>query len=44
LDGDPLIAADPDGLRVYEAAKAEGIEIPFVHHIPAEDLPFFGGW
>src|SRR5947207_15877558 len=33
IEGDRLIAADPDGLVVYNAAKAEGIETPFVVHI-----------
>jgi hypothetical protein len=44
LDGDRLIAADPDGLTVYEAAKAEGIETPFVHRMATDDAPYFAGW
>jgi Family of unknown function (DUF5678) len=27
LDGDRLVAAGPDGKKVYEAAKAQGVEI-----------------
>jgi hypothetical protein len=45
LDGDRLIAADPDAMKVYQAAKAEGIETPFLHHmLPKNSLPFVGGW
>ncbi|MGO9256733.1 MAG: DUF5678 domain-containing protein [Bryobacteraceae bacterium] len=41
VEGDRLIAAEPDGLKVYQAAKAEGIESPFIVHILPEDpLPF----
>jgi hypothetical protein len=44
VEGDRLILADPDAMKVYKAAKAEGIESPFVSHIvPDDDLPF-GGW
>ena len=44
LDGDSLVAVDPDGLKVYQAAKAKGIEVPFVVHLgPKDPLPF-GGW
>jgi hypothetical protein len=45
VEGDRLILADPDAQKVYDAAKAEGIESPFVMHIVPEDpLPFFAGW
>jgi hypothetical protein len=45
VEGDRLILADPDAQKVYDAAKAEGIESPFVMHIVAEDpLPYFAGW
>jgi hypothetical protein len=45
VEGDRLIAADPDGLKVYQAAKAEGIESPFIVHILPEDpLPFGPSW
>jgi len=45
VEGERLIAADRDALRVYAAAKAAGIEIPFVVHVLPEDpLPFVPGW
>src|ERR1700704_695658 len=43
LDGDGLIAADPDGHKVYDAAKAQGIETPFVTHIVPEET-HTSGW
>lgn len=43
LEGDKLIAVDDDGRTVYQKAKEAGIEIPFVHHIVDESVPF-GGW
>jgi len=44
LDGDRLVAADPDdAIKVYEAAKAQGVEIPFVKHIVPEE-PHTSGW
>lgn len=45
LEGDHLIAAGVDPLKVYAAAKKRGIETPFVVHILPEDpLPFVPGW
>lgn len=45
VEGDRLIAADPDAFKVYAAAKAEGIESPFVVHIlPVDQRPFVPGW
>ena len=45
VEGDRLIAADADPLKVFAAAKAEGIRSPFVVHILPEDaLPFVPGW
>ncbi|MBM3757007.1 MAG: hypothetical protein FJW38_23865 [Acidobacteria bacterium] len=45
IEGDRLILADDDAMKVYNAAKAENIEIPFVVHMPPDDdLPFIGGW
>jgi hypothetical protein len=45
LDGSRLIAADSDALKVYAAAKAEGVQAPFVVHLVPEDkLPFVPGW
>jgi hypothetical protein len=40
-----LIAADHDLLKVYAAAKPEGVLVPFVVHVLPEDpLPFVSGW
>ena len=45
VEGDRLVAADMDARKVFIAAKAAGIEIPFVVHILAEDsVPFVPGW
>jgi len=45
LEGDRLIAADVDPRKVFDAAKAAGIEGPFVVRITPEDsLPFVPGW
>ena len=45
VEGDRLIAAGTDPLRVFAAAKSEGIQIPFVVHVLPEDpLPFIPGW
>ena len=45
VDGDRLVAAGVDPLKVFAAAKAEGIRIPFVVHVLPEDpLPFVPGW
>jgi hypothetical protein len=45
VEGDRLIAADRDPLKVFAAAKAEGILVPFVVHVLPEDaLPFVPGW
>jgi hypothetical protein len=45
VEGDRPISAGVDGLKVFAAAKAEGIEIPFVVRIDPEDsLPFVPGW
>jgi len=45
VEGDRLIAADADGHKVFAAAKAAGIEVPFLVHVLSEDpLPFVPGW
>ena len=45
VEGDRLVAADADPLKVFAAAKAEGIRSPFVVHVLPEDpLPFVPGW
>ncbi len=43
LEGDQLIAHSADGRDLYQKAKDAGIEIPFIHHIVDESMPF-GGW
>ena len=45
VEGGRLIAAGMDALRIFAAAKAEGIQIPFIVHVlPADPLPFVPGW
>ena len=45
VEGDRLVAASMDARKVFLAAKAEGIEIPFVVHVlPEDSLPFVPGW
>ena len=44
VEGDQLIAADPDAMKVYTAAKQAGIKTPFLEHIhPIEEF-YVGGW
>ena len=43
LDGDRLISHGPDAKKVYEEARATGIQAPFLKRIVKDDLPF-GGW
>jgi hypothetical protein len=45
IEGKRLIASGMDPLRVFAAAKAAGIQTPFVVHVLPEDpLPFIPGW
>ena len=45
VEGDRLIAANEDPLKVFSAAKAAGTATPFVVHVLPEDpLPFVPGW
>lgn len=45
VEGDALVAAGIDPLKVFAAAKTEGVRIPFVVHVLPEDtLPFVPGW
>jgi hypothetical protein len=45
VEGDRLIAAGLDAREVFAAAKAAGIESPFVVHIlPEDSLPFVPSW
>lgn len=45
VDGDRLIAADPDGHKAFVAAKTAGIETPLlIHVLPEDPLPFAPCW
>lgn len=44
LDGDRLIAHGDDPLPFKELCRSEGIEVPFLVHLPKDDTPFTGGW
>jgi hypothetical protein len=43
VEGDRLIAADKDAIKVFTAAKSEGVQVPFVVHVLPEDPLPFGG-
>jgi len=44
VEGKRLIAADVDGHKAFAAAKAAGIDVPFlVHVLPEDTLPFVPG-
>jgi hypothetical protein len=44
VEGDSLIVHGQDARTVYDAARASGIEVPFLIHLqPGDELPF-GGW
>jgi hypothetical protein len=45
LAGDRLISHGPDARKEYLAAKAAGVEVPFVERVrEKQTLPFMGGW
>jgi hypothetical protein len=44
LEGDQLVAHGPDALEVDRAARAAGIESPFVEQVREKEGPFCGGW
>jgi Family of unknown function (DUF5678) len=44
LDGDRLLAHGDDPLLFKEIARAEGIETPFIVHVPDDTGPSMGGW
>ena len=44
LDGDRLIAHGDNPLPFKEKARAEGIDRPYLVHLPENDAPFTGGW
>jgi hypothetical protein len=40
-----LIAHAPDGVKVYNAAIASGVNPTLMHRVTEdEDLPWWGGW
>jgi len=45
LNGDEVVAHGPDGRAVYDAARATGIDSPFMEFVEEPDpTPFVGGW
>jgi uncharacterized protein DUF5678 len=44
LDGDRLIASGADARTVYEAARAQGVEIPYIDRVEKTVEAFMGGW
>ena len=44
LDGDRLLSHGSDARKVYEAARAEGVEAPFVERVQPKVDAFMGGW
>jgi hypothetical protein len=44
LDGDHLIANGADARTVYDAARAQGVEIPYIDRVEPQVEAFMGGW
>jgi hypothetical protein len=44
IEGATIVAAGTDARKVYDEAKAKGVEVPFVVHIVPEDPLPWGGW
>jgi hypothetical protein len=44
LDGDHLIAQGADARTVYQAARAQGVEIPYIDRVEPQVEAFMGGW
>jgi hypothetical protein len=44
LDGDHLVAHGTDARTVYEAARAQGVEIPYIDRVEKKVEAFMGGW
>jgi len=44
LDGDRLVAHGDDPMAFKEKLRAQGIDRPFIVHIPTETGPSMGGW
>jgi len=44
LDGDRLVSHDEDLGKVFDAASAQGVQVPFTAFIEDPDQPSMGGW
>ena len=45
LDGDRLVAAGSNARGVYEEARRQGVEVPFVDQVEGEqEGAYWGGW
>jgi hypothetical protein len=44
LDGDRLLAHGTDARKVYEAARAQGVEAPYLERVEPKADAFVGGW
>jgi len=44
LDGDHLIAHGADARTVYQAARAQGVKIPYIDRVEPQVKAFMGGW
>jgi hypothetical protein len=44
LDGDQLLAHGTDARKVYEAARALGVEAPYIERVEPKVDAFVGGW
>ena len=44
LDGDRLVSYDEDLGKVYDKARAQGVQVPFTAFMEDPDQPSMGGW
>lgn len=44
LDGDRLVSHDEDLGKVYDKARAQGVQVPFTAFMEDPDQPSMGGW
>jgi len=44
LDGDRLVSHNEDLGKVYDEARAQGVQIPFTAFMEDPDQPSMGGW
>ncbi|MGH9938054.1 MAG: DUF5678 domain-containing protein [Blastocatellia bacterium] len=44
LDGDRLISHNEDLGKVYDEARAQGVQVPFTAFMEDPDQPSMGGW